>query len=267
MRQNTGYRGRILGDWELVAARLLWSVCILSVVVPGFAGCAASEVNPVASTAVAAPHVIDLSHVVRQDVPYLPDEPHTHLQRAADGRLQSLLIGAQTGTFLQLVVGVDAPVQSIEQLSARDLMLPAVVIDARDQAQDQPSFRLSVGDILAWEAENGVIPAGSLVLLVTGWDVRWGSPDAYLYPEAPGRFAAPGFAPEALELLRTERGVAGFGIDGPLLHFEPANGFCLLLLNLTSLEQLPPTGITLLIGALKVQSSRSAPARVLALMP
>jgi kynurenine formamidase len=39
------------------------------------------------------------------------------------------------------------------------------------------------------------------------------------------------------------------------------------LLNLTNLEQLPATGTTLMIGALRLQAAERSPARVLALLP
>ena len=53
----------------------------------------------------------------------------------------------------------------------------------------------------------------------------------------------------------------------PGTPFAPAAGFCLLLENLTSVEQLPPTGATVVIGALKLQRAQGSPARVLALIP
>jgi kynurenine formamidase len=204
--------------------------------------------------------MVDLSHVVREDVPHPPGEAPTRLYRHTDGALAQLSLGAHTGSLLRIVAAPGAVPADVEALSPRDLVLPAVMIDARDQAQDEPGFTLSAADVLAWERTHGPIPRGALVLLATGWDLRWGDSAAYLA-------AAPGFDAAAADLLINVRGAAGLGVDRPTLAFQPAAGFTLLLENLTSLEQLPPQGATVVIGALRLQAAQSSPARVLALVP
>jgi kynurenine formamidase len=209
---------------------------------------------------------VDLSHVVREDVPHPPGEPPTRLLRGPDGALRQLQLGAATGSLLRVAAAPGAELADVEGLSPRDLVLPAVVIDARDQAQDGPGFALSAADVRAWEQAHGAIPPDTLVLLATGWDVRWGDPEAYLGPGADAP-RAPGFGADAVDLLLNQRDVLALGLDAPGLAAAPASGFCLLLENLTSLEQLPPTGATVVIGALKLQGAQSSPARVLALIP
>jgi kynurenine formamidase len=204
--------------------------------------------------------MVDLSHVVREDVPHPPGEPPTRLERAPDGALIQLQLGVHTGSLLRITAASGTLPADLEALSPRDLVLPAVLIDVRDQVQDQAGFVLNAADVLAWERRYGQVPSGALVLLATGWDVRWGDPAAYLA-------APPGLHPAAADLLINQRGAAGLGLDGPTLSFVPASGFTLLLENLTSLEQLPPQGATVMIGALRLQAAQSAPARVIALIP
>lgn len=210
---------------------------------------------------------VDLSHVIREDVPLRAGEPPTRLYRDPDGHLTLLSLGAHTGSLARVAAAPGATPESLESLSPRDLVLPAVVIDARDRAQDDPAFALSAADVLAWEQANGPIPRGAMVLLATGWDVRWGDPLAYLNPGPDGLPRTPGFTPEAADLLLDERGAAGLGLDAPVIAHTPAAGFSLLLENLTSVEQLPATGATVIVGALKLQAAQSGPARVLALVP
>ncbi len=224
----------------------------------------APPANPSIPTAL---HTVDLSHVVHENVPYRLGEPPTRLTRDRTGHLTQLTLGAHTGSLLRVVAAPGAEPASVEGLSPRDLVLPAIVIDARDQAQDRPAFALSVADVLAWERTHGMIPRGTLVLLTTGWDMRWGDANAYLNAGPDGVPRVPGFAPAAADLLLNQRGVAGLGIDAPATAHVPAVGFALMLENLTSLEQLPPTGATIVIGALKLQATESSPARVLALVP
>ncbi|MEI6179700.1 MAG: cyclase family protein [Chloroflexales bacterium] len=223
--------------------------------------------RPAAPRALTALRTVDLSHVVHERVPYLGGEPPTQLLRDGAGQLTQLTLGTHTGSFLRVMVAPGAERTTVENLSPHDLVLPAIVIDARDQVQDQPTFALSVADVLAWERTHGLIPPGALVLLTTGWDMRWGDATAYLHAGADGLPQVPGFAPAAADLLLNQRKVTGLGVDAPAMAYTPATGLALWLANLTNLEQLPPTGATIVIGALKLQAAASSPARVLALVP
>lgn len=210
---------------------------------------------------------VDLSHVIREDVPYLAGEPHTQITRDASGDARQLQLGVRTGTTLQVAAATDSDLRTVDLLSPHDLVLPAVVIDVRDRAQDATGYQLSAVELDAWERRYGRIPRGALVLLVTGWDLRWGDSAAYLDPEHAGLAGVPAFGPTVAALLLDERGVSGLGIDAPVEAYIPLTGSCLLLANLTNLEQLPATGATLVIGALRLQAAQSSPARVIALVP
>lgn len=227
----------------------------------------ACSAAPPAPAAPSFTRTVDLSHVIHEGMPRPPGEPPARLARTPDGQLTQLTIGARTGSLVRVAAAPGAEPADVEALSPRDLVLPAVMIDARDRAQDSPAFALAPADILAWEEINGPIPRGALVLLATGWDLRWGDPGAYLNPGPDGAPRAPGFTPATADLLLNQRGAAGLGVDAPALAHTPATGFALLLENLTNLEQLPPTGATVVIGALKLQAAQSSPARVLALVP
>lgn len=250
---------RSIGAW--------WLAALVAILGAGtvLAGCSTGESQPALPPSYS--RTIDLSYVIREDVPHLPAEPQTRLERDDGGRVAELRIGTLTGSLLAVTATQNAEVKAVDQLSPRDLVVPAVVIDMRDEAQDRPEYALSVDEILSWEQVHGSIPAGALVLLVTGWDIRWGDAAAYLNLNSTGQPQVPGFDPAAARLLLNERRVAGLGLDAPGKVFLPADGYRLLLENLTNLEQLPPTGTTVVIGALKLQAAQSSPARVLALVP
>jgi kynurenine formamidase len=99
--------------------------------------------------------------------------------------------------------------------------------------------------------------------------MRWGSPADYLNLDGHQLPRVPGFSDAALVLLLQERKVRGLGSDTPA--GAPAATFAddaqWLLANLTSVEQLPPTGATLVIGALKIQGAAGSPVSVLAFLP
>ncbi len=237
---------------------------LLSVLLAG-TGCRAAAVAP----ALVQYTSVDLSHTLTQDMPHLPATATTRIERDANGKPQTITLDVTSGTSLHLLPATTSPRWTVENLSPDSLLLPAVVIDLREQAQDTPGYPIRAADLQAWEQQHGRLPAGGVVLLLTGWDVRWGDPAAYLNQQADLRLAVPHLHPSALELLRL-RDVQGIGIDTPLISQSdpapPERGW-LLLSNLTRLEQLPPTGATLLIGVLKVQGSSVSPAMVRGLVP
>ncbi|MEI7645759.1 MAG: cyclase family protein [Chloroflexales bacterium] len=242
-----------------------WAALALAALALLGSGCTPRQ-EAEASRQLAFTRTVDLSQVVREDVPYLPGEPRTRIARGGDGVIRQVQIGSRSGTLLRVVAAPDDTPTTIDDLSPRDLVLPAVVIDLRDQVQDHTGYRISAGELEDWERRNGSIPKGALVLLVTGWDVRWGDPATYLDLDSAGHAQSPSVGAEAA-LLLDRRGVIGLGIDAPDTAYTPAKGYRLLLENLTSLEQLPPTGATVVVGALKIQAAQISPARVIALIP
>ena len=110
----------------------------------------------------------------------------------------------------------------------------------------------------------------------SGWAARATSdPKGFVNLDEAGRTHFPGFAPEAVEFLVTERKIPGIGVD--TLSFDPAGsnatypGHKILfeagkwgIENLAGLDQIPPVGATVFIGALKVEGASASPIRVLA---
>jgi kynurenine formamidase len=239
-------------------------MCALLVLLASCADPAVSlEPRPQQQQTLSFSRVIDLSHTITQNMPHMPEAVPTQLLRAADGKIDGLQIDTGSGTTLELPAPIGGQRLTVEYFSPRNLVLPAVVLDVREAAQDNPDYRLSAEDIYAWERQYGRIPAGSIVLLATGWDVRWGSPTAYLNLEAQ-QPQVPGIDSTAIRLLQ-ERQVGGVGSDTP--DATSSSAPWLRLHSLTNVEQLPPTGTTLVIGALRIQGSSTSPVRVLALVP
>ncbi|NTV63637.1 MAG: cyclase family protein, partial [Oscillochloris sp.] len=199
-----------------VIGRACVMLCLLGALILLLAGCTGQD-QPSAHPAFT--RTVDLSHVIREDVPYLPGEPSTRIERDVYGDVRLLQVGTHTGTTLQVVAAADSALRTIDLLSPHDLVLPTVVIDVRDQAQDNAAYQFRPADLEAWERRYGRVPSGALVLLVTGWDLRWGDATAYL--DAGG----PGFSATAAATLLDERGASGLGIDAPAGAYTPQSGF------------------------------------------
>jgi kynurenine formamidase len=230
-------------------------------------GCGAPT-EPEQSKSAFPPHdsrLVDLSHVVRTDIPYLPREPMTRFTRDGSGAARAVTLGLRNGTSLRIIDPHASAEQTLEHLSPRDLILPICCIDLRDSVQEQGAFRLDGSSIEYWEQSHQPIPAGAAVLFVTGWDMRWGDAKAYLNLDAHENPVTPGLSDEAYGLLH-QRQVRAIGFDTLTVRPVPATQPWLLIDNMTNLEQLPPTGATLFLGPLKLQATSAGPVRAIGLV-
>ncbi len=181
---------------------------------------------------------------------------------------------------------LDAPVHFAEGHPATDqvplerLLAPAVVIDVQRQAASDPDYRLTAADLAAWEARQGAVPRGAIVLLRTGWSARWPDVKRYLGDDTPGeasRLHFPAYGAEAARLLVDARGVAALGLDTASLDHGPSKDFVVHriagaanvpgLENLTNLGDLPETGAVVIALPMKIAGGSGGPLRAVALVP
>jgi kynurenine formamidase len=165
---------------------------------------------------------------------------------------------------------------TIDRLDVRRFIAPAVVIDIRKQAQQNADYRLTVADIQAWE-RAGRIPDGAAVLLLTGWDARYGDWSQYRNPDQNGVLHFPGYSEEAINYLITNRRIVALGIDTLSIDYGASKDFAghkrshaaglYHIENLTHLDMLPARGAAIFVGALAIANGSGSPARVLAIAP
>jgi kynurenine formamidase len=133
--------------------------------------------------------------------------------------------------------------------------------------------------VAAWESKHGRIPAGSWVLLRTGWSARTDAA-AFLNVRDDGPHS-PGFHQTTSQLLAKDRDVLGVGVEtvgtdaGQAGRFDPpfpnhgimhgAGKFGLA--SLCNLDKLPPTGAIVIAAPLKLVKGSGSPLRVVAIAP
>ena len=237
---------------------------------------------PPGSRAITYSTVVDLTHVIRPDMPLWPGDPPVELQEVAQTAthgfyLRRFTMGEHSGTHMNAPRSFDCQGASIDAYSPSDLVVPAIVIDFRAQAATNPDLALTPEELLDWEGRHGLIPAGVMALLFTGRQHKWDDPSAYLGLDRRGGLHFPGFGQDTARLLVEGRGVAGLGTDAAGVEPGQDNSFSanrlvlaqrgLILECLANLDQLPPTGATLVIGPLRLEGGSGAPASVLALVP
>jgi len=180
---------------------------------------------------------------------------------------------------------IDAPIHfaegkhTLDELPLASLIAPAVVIDVSAAALHDRDHLLLPSAIEAWEKLHGRVPAGSILLVRTGWGRFWPDKKAYLGTDKPGDTANlhfPGVSKEAAELLVTRKIVA-LGIDTASMDNGASSDFWAHrvlnaaniygLENVASLERLPFTGATLIVLPMKIKGGTGGPARIVAVLP
>ncbi|MBV8884286.1 MAG: cyclase family protein [Chroococcidiopsidaceae cyanobacterium CP_BM_RX_35] len=226
--------------------------------------------------------VLHLSHAIAPNIPQWPGDPSVEFATVASLEkngyyLRRFSMGEHSATHINAPNSFYPNGRQIHQYPAESMIVSAVVIDIRLLAADNPDYALTHTDILMWEQKHGSIPAGNAVLLYTGWQSKWPDKKAFFNPDATGKLHFPGFGIEATRFLLNERQIAGVGIDTHGVDSGQDTTFAinrlvlaqprLVLENLTNLEQLPPTGTTLVIGILHLWGGSGSPAAVMALVP
>ena len=194
-----------------------------------------------------------------------------------------LHLGEHTGTHFDApvhwITGKDLPDNCCDTIPARRFVGPACVIDVTKEVEKNNDFLLMPEHVTAWEAAHGRIPAGSWVLLRTGWSKR-ADAASFLNVRADGPHS-PGFHKTTSELLARDRDVLGVGVEtvgtdaGQAGMFEPpfpnhtimhgAGKFGLA--SLRNLDQLPATGAVVIAAPLRIVNGSGSPLRVLAISP
>ena len=183
------------------------------------------------------------------------------------------------GTHLDAPIHFGKDRQSVGELALSRLVAPALVIDITGACARNSDYSLRPADLTAWEKAHARIPAGSIVLVRTGWGKFWGDKKRYLGSDAPGDTAHlhfPGIAPEAAEVL-VQRKIGGVGIDTASIDHGPSKDFMTHrilnaagiygLENVARLEAVPPTGATLIALPIKIKGGTGGPVRIVALLP
>lgn len=225
--------------------------------------------------------VVDLSHVFGTTIPtYLPDEKpqrEDFVTVEANGfYIQRWTFTEHAGTHVDIPAHFIADGTTVDDYPVDLLVSPAVVIDISAKTADTDDATLDVADIEAWEAANGEIPAGAVVFLYSGWDARWGDPEAFRNADADGVQHYPGFSPEAAEFLVTERDIHGIGVDTLSLdigasatfdvHYTILGAGKYGIEGVANLAAIKDHSATVFVGIPRWESGSGGPARVVAVV-
>jgi kynurenine formamidase len=251
-----------------------------------FTGAAAVTAGAVASGLIGAKpalaqaqgRVVDLTHAWDGSFPTFDGNPGILYDQAvkfeeSGYQLYKLTIFEHSGTHLDVPLHFTADGTSVDALDPQQLICPLCVVDISAKASEDANAMVEAEDIEAWISAHGAIPAGACVAMHSGWAARVGDPSYRNTPD--GAFAFPGFATSATDML-AEMEVAAIAVD--TLSLDPGNSADFAvhyswlpagrfgIENVANLDQVPPAGATVFIGAPKHRGGTGGPARVMAVV-
>jgi kynurenine formamidase len=227
-------------------------------------------------------HVVDLTHALDENTPYIPVPNITFpFRKTLIATVGKNGVAAYRWEIHEhLGTQIDAPNhffddgRSLDLLPADSLVVPLVVLDVSARAASNPDTSLTVADIEVWERRHGRIPERAAVMMASGWDSRVNDAKAFVNADASGAMHFPGFSPEAASFLARSRQVSGIGVDtlslDPGLDVTYAAHKAWLATGkwgvelVANLRQVPPVGATVFVGATKVKGATGGPVRLIA---
>src|SRR5215213_8646335 len=183
---------------------------------------------------------------------------------------------------------IDAPVhfaenrKKVDEIPLNQLIAPAIKIDVSAKAAANRDYQIGVEDFTNWEAQNGKIPDGTIVLPQTGWGKFWGDRKNYLGTDGLGQEAVaelhfPGLQPEAADWLVKNRQINAVGIDTASIDFGQSQTFgshvALMTQNIpafenvANLDKVPVKGARIFALPMKIKGGSGAPLRIIAFLP
>ncbi len=225
--------------------------------------------------------VIDLSYAISDKmVPWPGDakafEAKTNATVEKEGYFtRSFWMLEHYGTHMDAPAHFPPGKITLDKIAVETFFGPAVVIDVRSEAERDPDYQLTVKRVAEWETKHGKIAAGSIVVLRTGWALRWPDVARYRNQDANGKMHFPGYSVEAAKLL-LERKISGLGCD--TLSIDPGNSpdfpvhhlvlgaGVYQLENLADLRDLPESGAMLIAAPIKLEGGSGGAVRVFALV-
>lgn len=220
--------------------------------------------------------IIDLTHTLDENSPSWAGDCGFHCKVTLDYadcttepkfRTQELTMRAGMGTHMDAPAHCIPGATSTEQIPLSQLCAPCVVIDVSAACHER--YSVSAQDIDQFENEYGTIASDTFVMVKTGWERFWHTPEKYH-----NNYLFPSISIEAAKLL-INRGVCGLGID-TLSPDRPENGYSVhklflgrgkyLVENAANLNSLPAQGSLILVLPMKIKGATEVPIRLIALV-
>ena len=167
---------------------------------------------------------------------------------------------------------------TIDKIPVHQYFGPAAVINTRSHLGTSPdAMTITVELVKAWEKEHGPLVPGDVVLLSSGWDVRYRKGAGYFGPlDSPPDSYSWNSPDVACINYLVSRGVRAIGTDGPSIgpavgpgavHRAALSRGLGVVEGLAHLDTLPLRGAYFLFLPIKLGQGSGGPGRAVAFLP
>lgn len=248
-----------------------------------------SENLPLEEEALKKKTFVDLTHTFSEETVYWVTAKEFQLEVVAKGDTDKGFFYAANnfetaehgGTHIDAPIHFSKGKQSVEEIPLDRLIGNAIKIDVSEKALNNQDYLVSIQDFKDWEATNGKIEDGVIVLLETGHSKYYPDKLKYLGTDQRGAEAIkllhfPGLSPEAASWLVENRSISAIGIDTPSIDYGQSEYFKshVILLsenipafeNVANLNQLPNKDFEVIALPMKIKEGSGAPLRIVAIV-
>jgi kynurenine formamidase len=232
--------------------------------------------------------IVDLTYTFDATTSYWPDEQgFVHrLEHSGDTREDYFYAAGNYSAPEHGGTHTDAPRHfyragiALDQVPLADCIGPAAVIDFSARAAGDSDAMLSVDDVATYEAANGLIPDGAIVVARSGWGEYYLDKKRYMGTDQPRDVAGlrfPGYSTAAVDFILKHRQVVAIAIDTASIDPGNSKDFPVHRLwlsgnkpafeNVANTYKLPAQGATIFCIPMKIGSGTGGPTRIFALLP
>jgi kynurenine formamidase len=233
--------------------------------------------------------IVDLSYPFDSSTVYWPTAETFQLEKDFEGTTEQgyyysayrYSAAEHGGTHIDAPVHFAKGRNSVDEIPVEQLIGPGIVVDVTKQCEKNPDYLISESDFSNWERRNGKIPAGTIVLLRTGFGKFYPDRKRYLGTDQRGAAAVvnlhfPGLRPEAARWLSQNRRIKAVGLDTASIDYGQSTLFeshralfaknIPALENVANLDKLPTSGFTVIALPMKIKGGSGGPLRIIAVI-
>jgi len=233
--------------------------------------------------------VVDLTYAFDANTVYWPTAQQFKLETDFEGMTDKgyfysayrYSAAEHGGTHLDSPVHFAKGRYTVDELPLQQLMGAAIVIDVTAQCAANPDYLVSVADVENWERRNGRIPAGTIVLLRTGFGKFYPDRKKYLGTDERGDAAVaklhfPGLDPAAARWITQNRSIKAIGLDTASIDYGQSTVFeshrtlfeknIPAFENVANMDQLPAKGFSVIALPMKIKGGSGGPLRIIAIL-
>ena len=232
---------------------------------------------------------VELSHRLDNTSPYWSGIPEGSVQLGEvvfdwgnpmlECQIQTFKFPGQFGTHIDFPAHFVKGAATAESFGVHEAVFPLCVIDISEKVKENPTYCVTVDDILAYEAAYGPIPDGAFVALRTDWSKNWPDMNAMSGIAEDGSENFPSWSIEAIRYIYEVRSAAANGhetldTDGSAECARWGDLLCertvlekgkLQIEVLCNLDQVAPAGGVLIASWPNIAGANGLPCRVYAI--